>query len=435
MNTLYSGTEYAPVMSMKNIILITLLLVLLLPAGLPADDIKPEANINERYAVESVSFTGIDVHKISQILRDEAQKMTGEKYKEEIARQLSEKMQKELPDYSFQVKVKRGDKPDHVKVIFHSEWSRRRRFEIPISSVLYHSKQGFSAALDIPIETHHNVFAIGLVTDADKLLERNAGFRLRYEHRKVGTDLLHLRLEFDGYHQSFNASTKAALTQRPDVPDVYRARHNFAPSLSFYPTRDLMVSAGVSFQRLQFQLPTLHTDTAYAGAGDIQYRKNWNSQSEYAQEFVGHYGVRSATRLLDSGFVYTRHLITADYTLSKNHNLLGIHIVGGIIAGNAPLFERFSFGNSTTLRGWNKFDVAPLGGTRAAQGSLEYRYKKFQIFYDIGTTWDSGRYEKVKHGMGFGYADKSGFFASLAFPVRLRDVAPAFMIGFRKGAK
>ncbi len=417
---------------MKNKISITLLLIMLLPAGLPADDKKPEANVNERYLVESVSFTGIDDRKISQILRDEAQKMTGEKYNEATARQLAQKMNNELPDYVFRVKVKRGDKPDHVKVIFRCERSRWRRFEIPISSVLYHSKQGFSTALDIPIKAHHNVFAFGLVTDADQLLERNAGFRLRYEHRKVGTDLLHLRMEYDAYHQSFNSRTKAALTQRPDVPDVYRARHNFAPSLSLYPTRDLMLSAGLSFQRLQFQLPALHTETAYAGTGDVQYRKSWKTRSDYEQELMAHYGVRAATRILDSNFVYTRHFMTADYTLSKSHNLLGIHFVGGIIAGNAPLFERFSFGNSTTLRGWNKFDVAPLGGTRAAQGSMEYRYKNFQLFYDAGTVWDSGRYEKVKHGLGFGYAGKSGFFASLAFPVRLRDVAPMFMVGFRK---
>ena len=31
----------------------------------------------------------------------------------------------------------------------------------------------------------------------------------------------------------------------------------------------------------------------------------------------------------------------------------------------APLFERFSLGNTYTLRGWNKFDVAPLGGALA----------------------------------------------------------------------
>jgi len=120
-----------------------------------------------------------------------------------------------------------------------------------------------------------------------------------------------------------------------------------------------------------------------------------------------------------------------DYTLSKGKNLFGAHFIGGSITGIAPLFERFSFGNSTTLRGWNKFDVAPLGGTRAAHGSLEYRYRSFQIFYDFGTVWDPGQSPRVRHGLGFGLASRNGFFASLAFPVRLHSVTPVFMMGFR----
>jgi hypothetical protein len=394
-----------------------------------------EANVNERYTVESVTFTGIDDRRISQALRDEAQKMVGEKYNEETARNLAMKLQEELPDYTFRVKVKRGDKPDHVKVLFQTEWSRWKRFQIPISSILYHSKQGISAALDIPLETHHNVFAFGLVSDSDELLERNAGLRFRYEHRKVGTNLLHLRIDFDSYHQAFSAPVKAALTERPDVPDVYRARQNFAPSLTVYPTRDLMLSAGVSFQRLRFDRPTLHTETAYAGTADAQYRRNWKFPSGVEHDFSGRYDLRTATRLLDSDFVYTRHIVSADYTFSKQHSLIGVHFFGGIASGRPPLFERFSFGNTTTLRGWNKFDVAPLGGSRAAHGSLEYRYKHFQAFYDVGTVWDSGRLSKAKHGFGFGLVTKSGFFASLAFPIRLNNVAPVFMIGFREVAR
>ena len=88
-------------------------------------------------------------------------------------------------------------------------------------------------------------------------------------------------------------------------------------------------------------------------------------------------------------------------------------------------------GNSFTLRGWNKFDVAPLGGSRAAHGSVEYRYRPFQIFYDVGTVWDKGQSAKVRHGLGFGLALRNGFFASMAFPVRLHDVNPVLILGFR----
>jgi outer membrane protein assembly factor BamA len=177
----------------------------------------------------------------------------------------------------------------------------------------------------------------------------------------------------------------------------------------------------------------LHTETAYSGTADVEYRHTVKAASGFEQDFAGHYSLRSATRILDSEFVYSRHLATADYALSRNQHYFGVHFIGGSIGGRAPLFERFSFGNSSTLRGWNKFDVAPLGGDRAAHGSLEYRYKKLQLFYDVGSVWDAGREARVRHGIGFGLASKSGFFASLAFPVRLKNVAPVFMIGFRGG--
>jgi hypothetical protein len=400
----------------------------------PADQ-KVGINVNERYLVEGIAFRGFDESKISKSWHAKARKLVGEKYSERAARDLAMKLAAELKsEYKVEVKVEKGQKPDHVKVVFHLEkihrYFHRNAFDSTVPLVVYHSKHGFSGTLEIPIDFHHNVFTFGLVSDADQLLERNAGFRLRYEHRKLGTEKLLLRIDFNGYHQSFNPATLAALEQRPDVPDFYRARQNFAPSLSVHPTKELMLRAGVSFQRLQLQYPTLHTEMAYAGIADIRYLRDVESKAGYWQRFGVDYGLRTATRVLDSDYVYTRHRIKTDYVLSKGKHLLGAHFLGGLITGNAPLFERFSLGNSTTLRGWNKFDVAPLGGNRAAHGSLEYRYEHFQIFYDVGAVWDSGRSSQAKHGIGFGFVSKSAFI-SLAFPVRLDNVVPIFMFGIR----
>jgi outer membrane protein assembly factor BamA len=110
--------------------------------------------------------------------------------------------------------------------------------------------------------------------------------------------------------------------------------------------------------------------------------------------------------------------------------VFGAHVKAGHINAAAPLFERFSLGNSATLRGWDKFDVAALGGARLAYGSLEYRYRPFQIFYDFGSVWDPGQPATVRHSVGFGLTWKNGFFVSLGFPVRLDDVRPAVMFGF-----
>ncbi len=430
-NKLRFGLSLAIQTGMKNKTLLPLLLMLFWPAWTQATGQKQDANVNSRFDVESVTLSGVSDSKVSKTLRDEMQKLVGEKYSEQAANELAKKLRKELRDYSVTLKVKRGEEPEHVKVIFETEQIRYRRFEFPVPPVVYHSKEGFSGAFEVPITLHHNVFTFGLVDSSDELLERNAGFRLRYENRKVGTDVVQLRFDFNGYHQTFNNATQVALAQSQDIPGIYRWRQEFSPSLSLIPHRDLKLSVGVSFEQFQLQYPEPQRQTAYAGTADIQYRHRIENGSGLRQDFSVGYDLRTATRVLDSDFVYTRHFLTADYRLSKRKHALGVHFKGGLITGIAPLFERFSLGNSTTLRGWNKFDVAPLGGARVAHGSLVYRYRPFEIFYDVGAVWDPGQTARVRHGLGFGWASRDGFFASLAFPVRLHDVAPVFMMGFR----
>ena len=124
--------------------------------------------------------------------------------------------------------------------------------------------------------------------------------------------------------------------------------------------------------------------------------------------------------------------MSGDYTLSTRHQDFMFRFQGGHIDGEPPLFDRFTIGNTATLRGWDKFDVAPLGGTRLLYGSLEYRYRPFQLFYDFGKVWDPGQQAvEWKHSVGIGLAWKNGFFMSLGVPLKYHDITPVFMIGFR----
>ena len=420
-------------MGMRNLTVVTIALLLFLPAGVYGGGQKPGANVNSKYDVESVELSGASQSRISKSLREDMQKLVGEKYDQEAANELANRLRSQLNDYSVSLKVKRGNEPDHVKVVFEAERTWWKRFEVPVPTVVYESKEGLSGSLDIPIEVHHNVFGFGLVNTSDELLERYSGFRFRYENRKIATDRLQFRMDFNTYHETFNNATQQALLDNPDVPGIYRTFQDFAPSLSVIPFRDLKLSVGTSFVRLQIQYPGIHTMTAYAGTANLQYRHRVISPGGVRQSIRVDYNARSATRVLDSDYVYSRHFVTAHYTLIKRRNLFGAHFMAGYVNGTAPLFERFSIGNSFTLRGWNKFDVAPLGGTRLAHGSLEYRYRDFQLFYDVGTVWDKNEDALVRHGIGFGLATRDGFFASLAFPVRLHDVSPIFMLGFRFG--
>ena len=393
----------------------------------------PEVNINERYTVESIRFTGIDETGISKDLREEAQEFAGQKYNAQAANKFAQKLQEELKDkYSVtrvEVKVGKGEKPDHIKLEF--KFHKKRPADLRSPFVLYHSKQGFSGALNLDFHKNQTRLTFGIISDADTLLERNAGLYLSLEQTSLGTDKLGFRIDFDSFHQSFNSATLTALEQNRDLPEFYRVRQNFAPSISVHPTKNLSLDVGLSFQRLEHQYPSLHTATAYAGTGNVRYAGEFSSPGGYRQSVTTTYGVRTATRVLDSDYVYTRHLWEADYELSKGKSTLLARFTAGVIGGTAPLFERFSLGNSTTLRGWNKFDVAPAGGSRMTHGSLACRYRSLEVFYDVGAVWDRGQYNPVRHGFGFGFASGKNNFISLAFPVRLHDVAPVFMIGFR----
>jgi len=432
MNCLRDGTDIAFHQGMKNTHILMFLFVLLLPAGLYADDQKPDVNINERYIVERVEFEGIDESKISEDLREEAQKFVGRKYNAQLANEFAEKLREQLKRrYTIDVKVDKGQKPEHVRILFNIN-KAPRNVTLNLKSTikgLYHSKQGFSGLLEVvPFQDH---FAFGIVSEADRLLERNAGYLIRFRQPTLGTDFLGFHIDFESYHQSFDDATITALRERADIPAFYRARQNFAPSLTFHPTQNLTLSAGLSFQRLQHQYPSLYTATAYAGTGNLQYSNDFALRDGYKQTLAVTYNLRTATDVLDSDYIYTRHLWKVDYELSRNKNRFYAHFKGGIIGGAAPLFERFSLGNSTTLRGWNKFDVSSIGGSRVAHGSLEYRYGILEVFYDVGAVWDPGKYNPVRHGFGFGLAFGKNLCVSLAFPVRLHNVAPIFMIGTR----
>jgi hypothetical protein len=330
------------------------------------------------------------------------------------------------------VKAKRGEQQDAVKVVFEVERVRERSFDIKLPLFLFTSKDGFSGALVPGGETHHNYFSAGVVSSADELLERNSGVMLRYEHRKVGTRMVQIGVEYDYFWPSYEDEILVALALAPWVPGTYDTREVFSPSISFLPIRDIKLTFGASFQTLAMERPILHDESAHAFTFGAQYRRKAGSRDGFRHAIAADYLVREAAATLESDFLYTRQFVSADYTLSTRRQDFMFRFQGGHIDGEPPLFDRFTIGNSTTLRGWDKFEVAPLGGTRLLHGSLEYRYRPFQLFLDFGKVWDEGQQAVAwKHSLGIGLAWKSGFFMSLAFPLRYHDVTPVFMIGLR----
>ena len=104
--------------------------------------------------------------------------------------------------------------------------------------------------------------------------------------------------------------------------------------------------------------------------------------------------------------------------------------MAGGITGHAPLFERFTLGDATTLRGWDKYDIAPAGGDRVVYSSLEYRYTGLALFLDIGSVWDANTERRVRVSAGFGFHAGPAFL-TVGFPLNTDDLSAVFTMGVR----
>ncbi|MBZ5623652.1 MAG: BamA/TamA family outer membrane protein [Acidobacteriia bacterium] len=405
-----------------------------------------EFNVNSRYTVETVVVTADGWtttvtsasdrdEKISSGLGKEIAALIGEKLNPSVLDDLARRLRKEFHARTVEHHVLRGKSPDYVQVVFDVKL-RPTRFDVTVPKFLYSAKQGWSGAVEGTATIRNNGFTLGLVSDGDELVERNAGLVTRYENSRLGTDRVHLRFQFETYHEQWNGNTlDGFLPDRTDATtlaarntaDVYRTRQNFEPEVTFVLAKPLTLSVGASFQRLEDQFPAAQTESANALISTLRYHRRLED-AENQHDLDAGYNLRAATKLLGSDLVYARHRVEFRYMLTRGKSVVIEDVSTGLISGRAPLFERFVLGNSSTLRGWNKYDLDPLGGNRMVHNTVEYRYGAFEAFYDSGAIWDQGETAILRHSLGVGL--RQGLFSlAVAFPVRDGHIDPIFMVG------
>ena len=204
---------------------------------------------------------------------------------------------------------------------------------------------------------------------------------MRVESRRLGTERLGVFFEWSTYDQDWREQTLAAMALNPQIPALYRNRMSVTPLMKFAFTPQVSVGGGVEHHRAR---------SAHRGAccrrrwrtsaiGSVRYKQQWRPNHRRPAHNVGaSFTVRAGTTRARK-----RPRLRA---LSRRGGLLvrsGKHSVlvsarAGRITGTAPMFERFSLGDSRTLRGWDKYDISPVGGDRMFPTSLEYR------IHDVG---------------------------------------------------
>ena len=411
------------------------LFLALLAGAIASAQITPVVNVNSRYVVESIEVSGHDEFNLSRSLHEEIQNLVGEYFDQSALDNLTGRIKKELHAKSVSYRISRGEQPEQVKVNF--EITRRSvELNVTVPKFLYHSKQGWTGVVEGVATSGSNSVTFRLLSDDDELVERETGILARYERKRVGNDRVGLGFQFEGYHQGWSRSTLVAEDQRldgappaaNDVLSAYRTRQNFQPIVTIQLAKPLTLEAGVSFERFQDQFPAARIESTNAMVNTLRYHRLLEGSDAHKQVLDAGYSLRAATKILGSDFAYVRHRWNVGYTFTRDHNTVLVSFVGGVITGQAPLFERFVLGNSSTLRGWNKYDIDPLGGSRVAHGSVEYRYRYFQIFYDAGAVWDHSEGATPRCSAGVGLR-KDGFSIAVAFPIKDGRVEPVLIAG------
>jgi outer membrane translocation and assembly module TamA len=193
----------------------------------------------------------------------------------------------------------------------------------------------------------------------------------------------------------------------------------------------LEVSLGASFENTYSESPAIGDRSANAATADVHFRHKMEG-SRVQQQIEARYNLRVATRALASTYAYARHMISIKYEAKSGRNTASDEFIAGAIDGQAPFFDRFVLGNSSTLRGWNRYGIDPLGGSRVTHNEITYGYRTGQgtveTFYDSGSVWDTGQTVKLRQSAGAGFR-KGIFLLALAFPFRAGHIEPVFMAG------
>ena len=410
------------------------------PSADATDQDQPQStdlNVNSRYTIESIDIAGHHHYRISNSIAEEMQRLIGSRLNDDAMTRLARRLRTELRAHDVTFKLVPGDNRESVKVLLEVD-KGNSNFDFSIPKFAYNSRQGWTGVGEATATVGANALTFGALTDGDTLAERFSGIKTKYERLALATDRVHLGFEFDAYHEQYNQATLDALdssTPSSLGAGAYRSRLNFEPSATFVLAKPLTLTVGFSFEQLQPQLSAARSEAANAVINTLRDHQRWELSDATRQDLDAGYSLRAATKLLGTDLAYTRHAVNVRYGLQHEHQSIEVALVAGMIYGRAPLFERFVLGNSSTLRGWNKYDLDPLGGNRVVHASVTYGYHIMRVFYDTGAIWDHGTTPEAKHSVGIGVSSglgifqKGAFLLAVAFPLRQGRIDPVFIAG------
>jgi hypothetical protein len=397
-------------------------------------DADQGANVNSRYNVEDVEFQGVSEERLDQALRDDLHALIGKPLDPDLVQRLEDRLGQALPAYDVTHRTVRGSQPGRIKLVFavsRADSARWLQYELLEGNGVYHSDQGWGTMLLITGGGRDMHASVTIPIDnADDLIEEYSGIGLSFETRRLGTDRLGAFFEWSTYDQSWRDATLATLATTPQIPAPYRNRMGITPLLKLAVTQHITFAGGVNISELDELSGGPSSRMANSAIGSVRFFRRSRERATTRHDTDASFSVRAGTRSLQSDLVYDRYLGQFDYSFKQSDHRLLISTKAGGITGQAPLFERFSLGDSKTLRGWDKYRITPAGGDRIFYGSLEYRYRDVGMFLDAGSVWNDGAERRTRVSTGVTFTPGPLFF-TLGFPVNTDEFRAVFTMGFR----
>ena len=169
---------------------------------------------------------------------------------------------------------------------------------------------------------------------------------------------------------------------------------------------------------------------ANAAVASIGYDRRWKDDSDAEHHIDASFGVRAGTRDLESDLDYKRYLGQGSYRFDfGRHHVQATGMAGGI-TGQAPLFERFTLGDSTTLRVGTSTKSRRRAATACSTRRSSIAIPGFALFLDIGSVWDAGTERQVRVSTGFGFHAGPAFLV-VGFPLNTDNLTAVVSLGLR----
>lgn len=384
-------------------------------------------NVNSRYTVESIEFSGGATPRVSAPVLETIRRLIGQRLNMQALDRLRHDIGGELHARQVTLKLARGSQPERVKVLLGVE-GPPSHFDVSFPGVLYVSRQGFTGEGKATAAFGSSLVSFELLSDGDSAVERFSGFRAGYRWNSVASGRVQFAISFDDFQNRYAPATLEAASTGENGPALFRSRWDLLPAFTFVLAQPLTFTTGIQIEQLAPNVAAARTATIASTVATLRFHRRWTGADASRRELDLAYSVRAAPASLSPDFAFTREEFTGRYFWRRGRHRAESDVLAGAISGNAPILDRFVLGTSTMLRGWDKFALDPLGGNRVAAASFTYGYRAVRVFYDTGAIWSRGIAPEPRQSAGAGF-EKDRLLLALAFPLRQGRIDPMLIVG------